>query len=49
MSKPHGIALLGCALLVAGSLTPAWGWSVMILGAILLLASGVALVRSGRE
>lgn len=49
MSKPHGIALVGCALLVAGAITQTWGWMLMTLGALLLLASGILLLRNGIE
>lgn len=45
MQKIHGIALLGSALLAAGALTPNWGWLMMIPGAILLLGSGIYLIR----
>lgn len=48
MQKSHGIALLGCAFLVAGTFTPRWGWALLIAGAILLLASGVYLIQKGR-
>lgn len=47
MQKNHGIALVGCALLVAGGLTPEWGWLMVIPGAVLLLGAGVNLIRHG--
>lgn len=48
MQKSHGIALVGCALLVAGGITPGWGWVLMISGAILLLGSGFYMIRESR-
>ena len=45
MFKSHGVALLGCALLAAGGVTPVWGWLLMSSGAVLLIISGAVFLK----
>lgn len=48
MQKAHGLALSGCLMIVAGGLTPGWGWVLMIIGAVLLINAGTIFFK-GRQ